>query len=55
MPDLKHVTYCGLYCGLCAQCYRIPQRALALREAMSKEGGTTGGRRSHASRTSGRS
>ena len=38
MPDLKHVAYCGLYCGLCAQCYRIPQRARDLREAMSKEG-----------------
>jgi len=23
MPDLRHVTYCGLYCGLCAQCNRI--------------------------------
>lgn len=38
MPDLKLVTYCGLYCGLCAQRARIPKRAGALREAMAKEG-----------------
>ena len=37
MPDLAQVTYCGLYCGLCAQRNRIPQRAGALREAMHKE------------------
>jgi len=38
MPDLKSVTYCGLYCGLCAQANRIPKRAAALRESMQKEG-----------------
>ncbi|MBN1349361.1 DUF3795 domain-containing protein [candidate division KSB1 bacterium] len=38
MSDLRLVTYCGLYCGLCAQKCRIPHRALALKEAMQKEG-----------------
>jgi len=38
MADLTKVTYCGLYCGLCSQCYRIPQRARALQEAMHKDG-----------------
>jgi hypothetical protein len=38
VPDLTQVTYCGLYCGLCAQRNRIPERARALREAMEKEG-----------------
>ena len=38
MPDLRQVTYCGLYCGLCAQCKRIPKQAAALRESMRKEG-----------------
>jgi len=38
MADLTQVTYCGLYCGLCAQRTRIPQRAGALRESMQKEG-----------------
>jgi hypothetical protein len=38
MEKLEQVTYCGLYCGLCAQRNRIPQRARALRETMHKEG-----------------
>ena len=38
MADLAQVTYCGLYCGLCAQRNRIPPRAGALRETMRKEG-----------------
>ena len=38
MSDLKLVTYCGLYCGLCGQCSRIPQRAAALRDSMQTEG-----------------
>ena len=38
MTDLTRVTYCGLYCGLCAQCNRIPKRAEALQDAMEKEG-----------------
>ncbi|MGQ9629682.1 MAG: DUF3795 domain-containing protein [bacterium] len=38
MDGLKLVTYCGLYCGLCAQRGRIPHRANALRESMAKEG-----------------
>jgi hypothetical protein len=38
MIDLKFVTYCGLFCGLCAQRGRIPARAAALRDTMAKEG-----------------
>jgi hypothetical protein len=38
MEKLEQVTYCGLYCGLCTQRNRIPQRARALRETMHKEG-----------------
>lgn len=37
MADLRQVTYCGLYCGLCAQSNRIPKQAAALRESMHKE------------------
>lgn len=36
--DLKLVTYCGLYCRLCAQCGRIPRQAQRLRESMDREG-----------------
>lgn len=38
MTDLKDVTYCGLYCKLCAQRGRIPQQAQALKDAMAAEG-----------------
>ncbi len=38
MADLRYVTYCGLYCGLCGERARIPQRAQSLRESMSVEG-----------------
>lgn len=38
MNTLKYVTYCGLYCKLCAQMGRIPQQARSLRETMAKEG-----------------
>jgi len=38
MTDLSQVTYCGLYCGLCAQRGRIPDQADALRGTMRKEG-----------------
>ncbi len=38
MNNLRLVTYCGLYCGLCAQCCRIPQRAQSLQQAMRLEG-----------------
>jgi len=38
MANLEQVTYCGLYCGLCAQRNRIPQRAASLRDALRKEG-----------------
>ena len=35
---LKLVTYCGLYCGLCAARGRIPRQASKLKDAMTKEG-----------------
>lgn len=38
MDELQFVTYCGLYCKLCAQCGRIPRQAQALRESMDREG-----------------
>lgn len=38
MADMRLVTHCGLYCGLCAQCNRIPKQASALRETMQREG-----------------
>jgi len=38
MANLEMVTYCGLYCGLCAQRGRIPQQASILKESLSKEG-----------------
>jgi hypothetical protein len=38
MEGLKLVTYCGLYCGLCAERGRIPRQANLLRESMAKEG-----------------
>jgi hypothetical protein len=38
LADLRLVTYCGLYCGLCALDCRIPQRALALRDDMREAG-----------------
>lgn len=38
MDKLDLVTYCGLYCGLCASRGRIPRQANVLRESMSKEG-----------------
>jgi len=36
--NLELVTYCGLFCGLCAGRARIPQRAAALQAAMTEEG-----------------
>ncbi|MBN1285506.1 MAG: DUF3795 domain-containing protein [Anaerolineae bacterium] len=36
--QLKFITYCGLYCGLCSARARIPQQAQALRESMDREG-----------------
>ena len=38
MKNLKYVTYCGLYCGLCSQRGRIPHQARMLKDTMSKEG-----------------
>ena len=35
---MELVTYCGLYCDLCAERTRIPQRAAALQAAMAEEG-----------------
>lgn len=35
---LELVTYCGLYCDLCAERIRIPRRAAALQAAMAEEG-----------------
>ena len=37
MENLGLVTYCGLYCGLCSQRNRIPERARSLRASMQKE------------------
>ncbi len=37
MSDMKYVTYCGLYCKLCANIARIPQQARDLRETMQKD------------------
>lgn len=36
--QLEFVTYCGLYCGLCAERARIPKQAAALQQAMTEEG-----------------
>ena len=38
MADLRHVTYCGLYCGLCSMGGRIPGQAQALRDSLRREG-----------------
>ena len=38
MADLRLITYCGLYCGLCAEINRIPRIAQDLRDTMKKEG-----------------
>ena len=38
MSGLQLVTYCGLYCALCAQRGRVPRQAGSLRESMSNEG-----------------
>ena len=41
MPNqdiLRLVTYCGLYCGLCAQRARIPQEARQLQQTLHEEG-----------------
>lgn len=38
MADLRLVTYCGLYCGLCSVKTRIPRQAQKMQAAMQKEG-----------------
>lgn len=38
MTELAKVSYCGLYCGLCTTCNRLPQRAQALQETMRNDG-----------------
>ncbi|MCE5249958.1 DUF3795 domain-containing protein [bacterium] len=40
MDTLKYVTYCGLYCKLCANIARIPNQAYALRDTLAKSGWT---------------
>ena len=35
---LKYLTYCGHYCGLCAERAKIPQKAKMLKDAMMDEG-----------------
>jgi len=37
MSDMKQVTYCGGYCGLCAQCNRVPNQARELLDTLRKE------------------
>ena len=36
--EMKYVTYCGLYCGLCSSRGRIPQQSRILRDSMLKDG-----------------
>lgn len=36
--NLEEITFCGLYCGLCASRRRIPRQADTLRETLRKEG-----------------
>ncbi len=43
MTDLKRVTYCGLYCGLCSTCNRVPAQAGALRDTLRKDSMETWG------------
>ena len=38
MADLRNVTYCGLYCGLCSMGGRVPEQAAALRDTLRKDG-----------------
>lgn len=38
MADLKYVTYCGLYCKLCANIARVPGQAAELRRTLELEG-----------------
>jgi hypothetical protein len=38
MNAMEEVTFCGLYCGLCASRRRIPQQAATLRQTLCQEG-----------------
>lgn len=38
MDKLEEVTFCGLYCGLCASRRRIPQQAATIRQTLCQEG-----------------
>jgi hypothetical protein len=38
MANLRLVTYCGLYCGLCSSCSRTPKQAGALRDTLRRDG-----------------
>jgi hypothetical protein len=42
MDKLEEVTFCGLYCGLCAGRRRIPHQAATLRQTLSQEGYDSG-------------
>ena len=37
MADMRRVTYCGLYCGLCANSNRVPRQAEELRDTLRRE------------------
>jgi hypothetical protein len=41
---MKNLTFCGLYCGLCAQKARIPKQAAALRKRWPKKATSTSAR-----------
>jgi hypothetical protein len=36
--NLEEITFCGLFCGLCASRRRIPRQAEMLRKTLQKEG-----------------
>ena len=37
MTNLRQVAYCGLYCGLCAHCNRVPKQARELYDTLRKD------------------
>ncbi len=38
MTNLRKVTYCGLYCGLCSSAVRVPKQAAVLKATMADDG-----------------
>ncbi|HDR06512.1 MAG TPA: DUF3795 domain-containing protein [Candidatus Coatesbacteria bacterium] len=38
MDPYRHVTFCGLYCGLCSSRTRVPKLARELKSCMAREG-----------------